>query len=248
MKVRMAGFWFLLTILSLLSCYFSSVSNSFKRLLVFSIIAWLTAGNVHAQKKSFLPLDYEYPPSLLSTPKTYVYKNEKTGAIRFKDIMLERTGNDITIHWKEYDNSPIGDSATELNDKTHDHYMLMNSSAIKAVVGEDSVYNDGSRLGERVQTIYFNLSDEISLFASYRSSFLKDTTINWKERLVPCLVVQSYQMQRLTNSLFPDKPKELNGIIYYYFGKDVGLLMYRSESPEDQSTWQLIEIRNRGAK
>ncbi|MGZ3937601.1 MAG: hypothetical protein ACXVLT_02735 [Flavisolibacter sp.] len=203
---------------------------------------------ISAQSKPFVPLEYEYPPALLSSPKTYVYKNLKTGLFRYKDLAFERNDKDVIVHWKEYDNSPIADSATEINDKTFDHYMLMNSSAIKAVVGEDSVYSDGSKLGERVQTFYFNLSMEISLFGSVRSSFLKDTAIVWKGNLVPCLVIQSYQMQRLTNSLFPDKPKEMNGVIYYYFGKDVGLLMYRSESEEDRSTWQLTEIKKKGEK
>lgn len=209
---------------------------------------WATSWNVQAQAKPFIPLDYEYPGSLLSTPKTYVYKNSKTGALRYKDISFQQNGNDVVVHWKEYDNSPIGDSATEVNDKTYDHYMLMNSAAIKAVVGEDSVYNDGSRLGERVQTFYFNLSDEISLFGSNRSSFSKDTSIIWEGKPIPCLVTQSFQAQRLTNSLFPDKPKELNGLIYYYFGKNVGLLMYRSESVEDRSTWQLVEIKEKSVK
>jgi hypothetical protein len=43
----------------------------------------------------------------------------------------------------------------------------------------------------------------------------------------------------------PDKPKEINGIVYYYFGKDVGLLMYRSEMDNEKTTWQLIEIKDR---
>jgi hypothetical protein len=224
------------------------VSNFVRSLLASILFLGMPAAFMHAQSGPFVPLEYEYPPSLLATAKTYVYKNLKTGALRYKDVALERRGTDVVVHWKEYDNSPISDSCTEVNDKGFDHYMLMNGMAIKAVVSEDSVYNDSSKLGERVQTFYFNLSTEISLLVSIRSSFLKDTSITWKGNALPCLVIQSNQIQRLTNSLFPDKPKEVNGIIYYYFAKGLGQFMYRSESEQDRSTWELQEIKEKPSK
>jgi hypothetical protein len=238
-------FSFSLATLSLLSCYFSPVSHFVKSLLFSVFFLGISAGCTHAQSSPFVPLEYEYPQSALSSPKTYIYKDLATGALRYKDIALERNGNDLVVHWKEYDDSPVADSCTEINDKGFDHYMLMNSTAVKAVVSEDSVYQNGTKLGEKVQTFYFNLSDQITLFTSTRSSFLKDTSITWKGIPVPCLVVQSNRLQRLTNSLFPDKPKEANGIIYFYFAKDVGLIMYRSESQQDHSVWQLQEIKDK---
>jgi hypothetical protein len=200
---------------------------------------------VLAQSKPFVPLEFEYPETILTTPKTYVYKNTINGAVRFRDIVFEKRANDVIINWKEYDASPIADSCTEVNDKCLDHYMIMNRQALKAIVTEDSVYKDGSRLGEKVQTFYFNLNETISLFASIHSLFLKDTSLTWQGKSVPCIVIQSYNRQKLTNSLVPDKPKEINGIVYYYFGKDVGLLMYRSEMDNEKTTWQLIEIKDR---
>jgi hypothetical protein len=224
------------------------VSNLVRNILAFIFIMSIPASDLHAQSAPFVPLEYEYPPTLLSSPKTYVYKNLQTGAFRYKDVAFERSGKDVIVRWKEYDNSPIADSCTEINDKGFDHYMIMNSTSIKAVVSEDSVYQDGSKLGERVQTFYFNLSTEISLLASVRSSFLKDTSIVWKGIALPCLVIQSNQIQRLTNSLFPDKPKEANGIIYYYFAKGLGPIRYRSESEQDRSTWELQEVKEKGSK
>lgn len=196
-----------------------------------------------AQSKPFVPLEFEYPESVLTTPKTYVYKNPVTGAFRYKDLAFEKKGADVVINWKEYDTSPLVDSCTEVNDKSVDHYIIINGQAIKASVTEDSVHQDGSPLGEKIQSLYFNLNSTISLFSSIRSFFLKDTTISWKEKSVPCIVVQSFYRQKLTNSLFPDKPKEINGIVYYYFGKDVGVLQYRLETENEKSTWQLAEIK-----
>jgi hypothetical protein len=174
-----------------------------------------------------------------------VYKNILTGALRYKDISFEKKDNEIIIHWKEYDAAPLIDSCTEVNDKVLDHYLIINGLATKAVISEDSIYRDGSKLGEKVQTFYFELSSEISLLTSVRSFFLKDTTIAWQSKTAPSIVIQSYYRQKLINSLFPDKPKEINGVSYYYFAKDVGLIMYRTEMENEKSTWQLAEIKKR---
>ena len=199
----------------------------------------------NAQPGPFVPLDFEYPESVLTVPQTYVYKNSVTGAIRYKDIAFEKKGTDVIINWKEYDGSALIDSCTLINHKSVDHYMILNGRAIKANVAEDSVHEDGSRLGEKIQTIHFTLDPTISLYASTRSFFLKDTTISWQEKLVPCIVIQSFYRQQLTNTLFPDKPKEVNGIAYYYFGKNIGLVMYRTELENEKSTWRLVEIKDR---
>jgi len=198
-----------------------------------------------AQHKPFVPLEYEYPRSVLNEPKTYVYKNILTGVLRYKDITFEKRDHEIIIHWKEYDAAPLIDSCIEVNDKVLDHYLIINGLATKAVISEDSIYRDGSKLGEKVQTFYFELSSEISLLTSVRSFFLKDTTIAWQSKTAPSIVIQSYYRQKLINSLFPDKPKEINGVSYYYFAKDVGLIMYRTEMENEKSTWQLAEIKKR---
>jgi hypothetical protein len=198
-----------------------------------------------AQSRPFVPLRYEYPESILNAPKTYVYKNLATGAFRYKDLALERKDTNVIIRWKEYDANPLFDSCTEINHKISDHYLIVNGQATKAITTEDSVYQDGSRFGEKVQTFYFNLNSEINLLMSIRSFFLKDTAITWQGRSVPCFAIQSFYIQKLTNSLFPDKPKEVNGISYFYFGKDVGLLMYRSEMENEKSTWLLVEIKDK---
>jgi len=219
-----------------------------KRLVALVCLIFFTSlaqTSLIAQYKAFVPLEFEYPESILSIPKTYVYKNITTGTFRYKDILVERKENDVVVHWKEYDASPLVDSCTEINDKSFDHYLIINNQATKAIVTEDSVYQDGSRFGEKVQTFYFNLNTDISLLTSIHSFFLKDTAIRWQDKSVPCIVVQSFYGQKLTNSLFPDKPKEVNGVAYYYFGKDVGLLMYRSEMEKEKSTWQLVEIKDK---
>jgi hypothetical protein len=216
--------------------------------IVTVLFSVLLRGSVLAQSQTFVPLQFEYPDSILATSKTYVYKNLASGALRYKDIVLKKKENDIIINWKQYDESHLADSSTEMNGKSYDHYMIVNHQSFKAIITEDSVYQNGTRYGEKVQTQFFNLSSTISLFETVHSMFLKDSTVTWQGRIIPCLVIQSFYRQKLANSLFPDKSKEITGVVYHYFGKDVGLIMYRSELDNEKQTWQLIDIRETKVK
>ena len=45
---------------------------------------------VTAQSQIFVPLKFAFPDSILTTPKTYVYKNTVSGALRYRDVSLIR--------------------------------------------------------------------------------------------------------------------------------------------------------------
>lgn len=213
------------------------------------LLTFLLTGVLHvlviAQSQIFVPLKFSFPDSILSTPKTYVYKNAVSGVLRYRDVILIRKENQVIIHWKEYDKSNLADSSTEINGKSFDRYMMMDGQATKATITEDSVYQNDTRYGERVQTLFYNLSSTISLFETVHSTFLKDTTISWHDKPIPCIVTQSFYRQKLGNSLFPETSKEVTGVVYHYYGKNVGLLMYRSEMDNENSTWLLVDIRER---
>ena len=200
---------------------------------------------VTAQSQIFVPFNFAFPDSILTTPKTYVYKNAFSGALRYRDVSLTKKENEVIIHWKEYDKSDLADSSTEINGKSFDRYMMINGQATKATITEDSVYQNDTRFGERVQTLFYNLSSTISLFETVHSIFLKDTTMSWHDKPVACVVTQSFYRQKLGNSLFPDQSKEVTGGVYHYFGKGVGLLMYHSEMDNENLTWVLVDIRDR---
>ncbi len=213
------------------------------------MLTFLFTGVLHvfvtAQSQVFVPLKFAFPDSILTTPKTYVYKNVVSRALRYRDVSLIRKENEVIIHWKEYDKSHLADSSTEINGKSFDRYMMINGQATKATITEDSVYQNDTRYGERVQTLFYNLSSTISLFETVHSIFLKDTTISWHDKPISCVVTQSFYRQKLGNSLFPDKSKEVTGVVYHYFGKDVGLLRYRSQMDNENLTWELVDIRER---
>lgn len=197
----------------------------------------------NAQSHPFVPLNHEYPEKVLATPKTYVYKNAATGKLSFKDIVLEKKAGDVIVSWKSYDDTPVIDSCIEINDKGLDHYLIINGQKIKTVVTEDSLYNDGSKLGKKVQALHFNLNPSIGFSAIIHSRFLKDTIITWQGKPIPCLVIESYSKQTITNSQYPNQEKEIKGKVLYYFGKDIGLIQYTSETDGEAVLWELKEIK-----
>ncbi len=197
----------------------------------------------YTQSKPFVPLDYEYPETHLSTPKTYVYKNATTSELNFKDFKMVKKEGEVIVTWKGYDSTPLSDSSIEVNDKAIEHYLILNGQKMKAVITEDSLYNDGSRLGEKRQSEYFNLNPTTTLTDTIRSSFLRDTTITWNNKNVPCLIIQSELKYVLTNSQDVSQQKEGTAKTLYYFGKDVGLIRYLSEKDGNYSVWELQEIK-----
>jgi len=197
----------------------------------------------YAQSKPFVPLEYEYPESVLNSPKTYVYKNIATAELSFKDITLSKKQNTVIVIWKEYDDSPLIDSSIEVNDKGMEHYLIMNGQLVKAVVTEDSLYSDGSRLGEKRQSEYFNVNSSLTISAAIKSRFFKDTTLDWQGKTVSCIVVQSQSKIQMSNPNNTTQQQELISNTLFYFAKDIGLIRYSSEKNGELFQWELLEIR-----
>ncbi len=80
-------------------------------------------------------------------------------------ITLTKKTDAIIVTWKEYDASPIKDSGIEVNDKGVEHYLIISGQKFKSVVTEDSLYNNGSRLGEKIQSEYFNINPSLTISA-----------------------------------------------------------------------------------
>lgn len=211
----------------------------------FSIVFVFLQTFLQAQSKPFVPLEYEYPATVLSTPKTYVYKNTITSEYRYKDISRIDKEGKVIITWKEYDSSPLVDSSTEINDRAVDHYLIINGQKVKEVTTEDSVYNNGSRLGEKIQSGSFTLNPSMVFSFTFKSRFLKDTVLKWQGKNIPCLIIESNSKQVAENPLEPSQKKEMDGRTIYFFGKNVGLIKYTSTGQYGLTDWELQEIKEK---
>lgn len=201
----------------------------------------LPSTDVHTSRKPFVPLDYEYPATILSSPKTFVYKNLSTSALTYKDIIRKDKDGAVIINWKDYDSSNIADSSTEINDKNVGHYMIINGQYYRGIVNEDSTYQNGSQLGEKVQSESFTIGTSLVVTANIRSRFLKDTTINWNGKTLPTIVIQSEAKLVYQNTQDHSEQQSITET-FYYFAKNVGLIRYSTKNEHGSATWVLKEI------
>jgi hypothetical protein len=202
----------------------------------------LSATDVYASRKPFVPLDYEYPATILSSPKTFVYKNLSTSALSYKDITRKDKDGAVIINWKDYDSTNIADSSTEINDKNVGHYMIINGQYYRGIVNEDSTYQNGSRLGEKVQSESFTIGTSLVVTANIHSQFLKDTTINWNGKPLATIVVQSEAKLVYQNTNGQSSKQQSVTETFYYFAKNVGLIRYSTTNKQGVATWVLKEI------
>lgn len=195
-----------------------------------------------SQSKAFVPLEYEYPHGMLSTPKTYVYKNLTTSQLNYKDVSRHDEPGKVTIVWKDY-GSDIIDSCAEVNDKAVDHYMILAGRYFRGVQSEDSTYQNGTRLGEKRQSECFTINASLQICGVVNSHFLKDTTLTWQNKKIETLVIESTARVIFLNPSDTIQRKETVATTFYYFGKDVGLLRYSTSGEGKSETWELQQIK-----
>lgn len=197
-----------------------------------------------SQNKAFVPLEYEYPKEILSSPKVYVYKNSATAQSSYKEVSRRDSAGRVIVNWKDHGwASPIDDSAVEINDKTMDHYLILNGQYFKGKRSEDSTYRNGSRFGEKRQSECFDIGSALEVCGVIRSYFLKDTVLTWQNKKVGTVVIESKARAEFKNPANPDQKKETDITTWYYFGKNVGLMLYRSTGEGKTEVWELQEIR-----
>jgi hypothetical protein len=210
--------------------------------LIFILLAF-SCSMSGAQPKPFVPLEYEYPASVLKTPKTYVYKNASTSEFQYRDIRRTDKNGVVTITWKIYDASQVVDSCTEVNDKAVEHLLIANGRTFQGENLKDSLVEDGSRLGEKIQAVSFTINPSMVFSANIRSRFLKDTSIIWQGKTLPCLVIESMTKETIDNPQDSSQRKEDQSRALYYFGKGIGLVRYSSARKETVSVWELHEVK-----
>jgi hypothetical protein len=196
--------------------------------------------------KAFVPIEYEFPKAILSSPKTYVYKNLVTSQFNYKDVSRRDQQGQVTIIWKDYGGDII-DSCVEVNDKALDHYMILNGYYFKGVRTQDSTYADGTRLGLKKQSECFTINASMEICGDVSSHFLKDTVVKWNNKKIETLVIESVAQLRIRNPKDVMQRKESVATTFYYFGKDVGLLRYSTTSEGKTETFELHEIKEQSS-
>jgi hypothetical protein len=154
--------------------------------------------------------------------------------------MTKKPGQ-IIINCKSYNDKSIEDSSVEINDKSVERYVFLDKM-FKTTITEDSLYMNGSRLGEKVQSEYIKIEPSFVISIIIHSSFSKDTSLVWDKQQINCLVIKSNVTTNIINTSDRSKKSSSSNVLYY-FGKDVGLMKYTVKEDGKIDSWYLRQIK-----
>ncbi len=196
----------------------------------------------------FIPLEYLYPEDSLKNGKTFVVKSEETGNLNLSDITLAQKSTNRQIIVRRYSNNSSGyDSTIFFNHKMTEIYSNMYSGNIlvKAKIISDMILNDGSKLGTQRQVITYTYS-EGQVTTDSKSTYLKDTILNWNSVQVACLVVASHIKISFQKPSDPeDKKDTFSYSVKTYYGKNLGTMRFTVIEPKGVHTFNLVKIVNK---
>jgi len=206
--------------------------------LVISVLSYSTA------PPRYIPKDFNYPNNKIGSGKTFVYKNSDSNQYYFTDIKLINDKGYRSI--KNYEEHSIKDSLITYNDRTIENYNFIISGDSKVVKGEklqDTILDNSKKLGKHYTLWSFRTSKVLFTFAA-EEEYDKDTTINWQNHPLKCLVTQGYKVLQYDSNYN-------NRITYFfnhYYAKGIGLIRYYGEYTDyhgkyHSNTWNLVNIK-----
>jgi hypothetical protein len=209
--------------------------------------------NKCSDKKSnyFIPQEFQYPENKIEKGKTFIYQNALRKKITFRSVELSNINGQKYLISKEFDSTSTTDSAIFLNGKIlEDYNFVLNggNSATKAIIAEDTVINNGLKLGKHVKEYIFQ-TPATSVIINIEDIFIKDTSCIWQGKTLDCLEIQSVAKVKF-NSLTDTSFKYLlNASNLMYYAKGVGLIKYiiqfrNLNGIDEYGDWELKEIKD----
>jgi hypothetical protein len=191
----------------------------------------------------FIPGDFDYPNNEIKAGKTFVYKNSDSNQYYFKDIKLINYKGYRSI--KSYDEHSIKDSIITYNGRTievYNFFILGNGKAIRGQKLQDIILNNNDKLGKHL-TEWSYRNPKVFLTTTLEEKYNKDTTVNWQNHSLECLVTQANGILRYSSN---------HQTIYtfkYYYAKGIGLIKYASEYTDYHgkyyhTIWNLLSIKD----
>jgi hypothetical protein len=202
-----------------------------------------------AQKPTdFIPKEFRYPDDKIGAGKTFIYQDSLTAKRSFENLQIVNRDGKRFKMIKEYDSNSVSDSAIYLEDRVVEHYnfILNNGSPIKAENLQDTVTNNGHRLGVHSSQIRYK-TDALIYTATNREEFLKDSTINWQGKQLPSLVTSGNSRIEIKVKADTTVSQVMEVHMRFYYAKEVGLIRYSIQftdhtGKDNYGIWKLERI------
>jgi hypothetical protein len=220
------------------------------RMLLFFFMLTIIFTKCTVQKPNdFIPKEFYYPASKIGTGKIFIYENSLTKQRRFESWqMLIINGKQFKIN-KSYDSSSISDSVIYLDDRVVEHYdfsLNKGGNPIKAENLQDTVINNGHRLGIHMEKIRYE-TEELINTATSRVEFLKDTTFTWQGNQLPSIITSGNSKIEIKVKADTSVSKAMEVYLKLYYAKGIGPIQYSIQftdhtGKENYGLWKLVRI------
>jgi hypothetical protein len=237
-------------ILNLRILNLSSNLNYAMRMISFALLFVVTSCT-GKPSESFIPQEYEFPDEQIEGGKTFVYQNTVTKEESFTDLRLIGRGAAKFRSLKNYNTQGVLDSTITTNGRTTESFNFILSADGKAVRGQntqDTIVDDGSKLGKRLTTWQY-ITPNIMNTSVFSGKFTNDTTVQWKDKKLPCIVIESKGDIKLQAVNGGGESRTMTVFSKIYYAKGLGLFQQTVDFTDhagkhNSNTWRLINIRN----
>lgn len=201
----------------------------------------------------FIPKEFEYPSSKIDSGKTFIYQNSLTKQHSLTDLKLMNVAGKIFRTIKNYDSTGATSDSSKIYDgkaiEVYNFFMANDGTRTKADIIQDTILNDGHKLGIHLTKSIYRTKHTTNEIASI-GQYLKDTTITWKNTLVPVLVITNNSVIELrTNTNGIKMTHTIKVFSNQYFGQGIGLIKYSvyfkdHTGKDNYNVWDLKSIEN----
>ena len=199
----------------------------------------------------FIPEEYQYPDNKIGNGKIFIYQDSLTKEFVSKSIKLINMDGRTYRIYKQYDSTSTTDSAIIFNGKmVEDYNFIIGGRATKADIMEDTIINNGFKLGQRVYKCVYNTPPTFTTQNS-EETFLKDTSINWKGKSTKCLLTNESVLLEVHLISDTTEKQVLHATLTNYYAEGYGMIKYSLHMIDhtgktSYSVWSLDSIGDWG--
>ncbi len=192
---------------------------------------------------------YNYPTNKLGDGKIFIYRNKKTLSQTYTDNKIIEENGDKIILSKQYSDKEKWDSTKWLikdnKIKLLETYWFYFSDSLDKeaeLIKGEILRQEQLDSGEALEFRY-KLPTNIYNTIKTKDQFIKDTVLVWGEQQIDCKKYIGQIEMKTEHTWIPFIGQERKSIATKYYGKDLGLIKYITDTWNGRTEWELIEVR-----
>ncbi len=217
------------------------------RLLI--LILTLTTIGCSEKNEPIEITEYSYPIDKLGDGKLFIFRNPKTLNQTYTDNRIIKENGDKFILSKQYSDKEKWDSTKWIINGNKIKLLETYWFYISDSLDENAVLINGEILrqeqldkGDALEVRY-KLPTNIYNTIKTNDQFVKDTVLVWGGQRIDCKKYLGQIEMETEHTWIPFIGRESKSVVTKYYGKDLGLVEYITDTRNGRTEWELIEVR-----